>query len=91
MREFLDEHGPVHRADPVVVFVAQRRIVVVVLVLDLHERDCLLQLLKGVLQHGRILEALDELGEELDVLGNGGHAVGVNGFDFWEQWEGLFF
>lgn len=89
MRELLEEHGPIHRADAVVVLVSQRRVVVVVLVLDLHERDRLLQLLEGVLQHGRVLEALDELGEELDVLGNRADAVGVDRFDFWEEGEGL--
>lgn len=89
MRELFEKHGSIQGADAVVVLVAQRRVVVIVLVLDLHERDCLLELLEGILKHGRVLEALDELGEELDVLGDGPDAVGVDGFDFWEEWEGL--
>lgn len=89
MCEFLEQHGAVERADAVVVLVAQGRVVVVVLVLDLHEGDRLLELFERILQHGRVLEALDKLGEELHVLGDGADAVGVDGLDLGEEGEGL--
>lgn len=68
--------------------VAQRHVIIIILVLDLHQRDCLLQLLERVHEHGRIVETVDKLDEEFDVFGDGGDAVGVDGLDFREKREG---
>lgn len=78
MRQLLQQHRPIHGTHAVIILVAQRRVVVIVLVLDLHERNRLLELFERVLQHGCVVEALDEFGQKLDVFGDGADAVGVD-------------
>lgn len=68
--------------------IAQRHVIVIILVLDLHQRDRLLQLLESIHEHGRVVESVHKLDEEFDIFGDGGDAVGVDGLDFWEEREG---
>lgn len=68
--------------------VAQRHVIIIILVLDLHQRNRLLKLLEGVHEHSGVVESVDKLDEKFHVFGHGGDAVRVDGLDFGQEWEG---
>jgi hypothetical protein len=81
--------GAVHGVDPAELLVPDGDVEEVVWVLSLHERHGLLELSQVPLEDLGVVETVDELGEVVDVLCQGGDAVRVDLLDVGREREGL--
>ncbi len=88
MRQLLEQNRPTDGIHAPELAIPDADIVKLVRVLGLHEQHGLLQLIEILLQDGRVVEGVDEVGEVLDVLCEGGDAVGVYFLDRGGEGEG---
>jgi len=88
MRQLLQQNRATDGVHASKLAIPDANVVELVRVLGLHEEHGLLQLVEVLLQDGRVVEGVDEVGEVLDVLCEGGDAVRVDFLDGGGEGEG---